>query len=354
MRALCFARHGDTSELGVAERPKPEPGPGEVLVRVRTAALNHLDLFVLGGMPGIPVDLPHIGGADGAGLVAELGSAVTGWRVADEVVLNPGVWCGRCEFCRTGEESQCVSFRLLGEHMDGTFAELVKVPAASLAAKPAYLSWTEAGAFGLTFLTAWRMLMVRARLRRGESVLIHGIGGGVALAALAIAKRAGATVFVTSSSEAKLERAREMGADHGLNYTSCEIWREVRALTAKRGVDVVVETVGKATWNDSLRSAAKGGRIVTCGATSGPDPAEEVRLVFWNHLSILGSTMGSRADWAAMTRAAQEWQLRPVVDSVLPLEHGREAYERMAHGGQLGKVVLDVAGATSQVGQKGA
>jgi NADPH:quinone reductase-like Zn-dependent oxidoreductase len=354
MRALCFARHGDTSGLLVAERPTPEPGAGEVLVRVRTAALNHLDLFVLAGMPGIPVELPHIGGADGAGTVAELGRGVTGWKEGDEVVLNPGLWCGRCEFCSKGEESQCVSFRLLGEHVDGTFAEFVRVPAASLAAKPSRLSWVEAGSFGLTFLTAWRMLMVRAHLRSGESVLIHGIGGGVALAALAIAKRAGATVLVTSSSDAKLERARELGADHTLNYTSSEVWREVRRLTEKRGVDVVVETVGKATWNDSLRSAAKGGRIVTCGATSGPDPEEEIRLVFWNHLSILGSTMGSRADWTAMASAVDEWGLSPLVDSVRPLDGGREAYERMARGGQFGKVVVDVTGGSPAVGQKGA
>jgi NADPH:quinone reductase-like Zn-dependent oxidoreductase len=196
------------------------------------------------------------------------------------------------------------------------------------------------------------MLMTRAGLRSGETVLIHGIGGGVALAALAIAKRAGATVFVTSSSQSKLERARAMGADAGLNYAAGEIWREVRRATGKRGVDVVVETVGKATWNDSLRSAAKGGRIVTCGATSGPDPAEEVRLVFWNHLSILGSTMGSRADWAAMTRAVGEWGLRPTVDSVVPLERGREAYERMVRGDQFGKLVLDVSGEAARSGQR--
>jgi len=344
MRALCFSSHGAPAELAVAELPDPRPGPGEALVRVRSAALNHLDLFVLRGMPGVPVELPHVGGADAAGTVAELGEGVGGWHVGDEVVVNPGLWCGRCEFCRKGEESQCVRYRLLGEHVKGSFAELLCVPAASLAPRPADLPWQEAGAFGLTFLTAWRMLVVRARLSAGESLLIHGIGGGVALAALAIAKRVGATVFVTSASDAKLERARRMGADHALNYTAGGVWRRVRDLTGKRGIDVVLETVGRATWEDSLRSAAKGGRIVTCGATSGPDPVEELRLVFWNHLSILGSTMGSRADWAAMTRAVGEWGLRPVVDSVWPLARGREAYERMANGDQFGKVVLDVIG----------
>jgi NADPH:quinone reductase-like Zn-dependent oxidoreductase len=354
MRALYFESHGEISGLVFGERPRPTPGGGEVLVRLRAASLNHLDLFVLRGLAAIPVELPHIGGADGAGTVAELGEGVTGWRIGDQVVLNPGLWCGRCEFCAGGEESQCVKFGLVGEHVDGTFAEYVKIPASSLAPKPTGLSWPEAAAFGLTFLTAWRMLMTRARLVAGESVLVHGIGGGVALAALLIAKRVGATVFVTSASEAKLARAKELGADHTLNYTSCDVGREVRGLTGKRGVDVVVESVGAATWSASLRSASKGGRIVTCGATTGPNPSEEVRLIFWNQLSILGSTMGSRADWRAMVDALEEWQVRPVVDSVLPLERGREAYERMASAGQFGKIVLDVSGVDSPTGQNGA
>jgi NADPH:quinone reductase-like Zn-dependent oxidoreductase len=353
VRALYFENHGDPSALIVGERPKPSPGRGEVLVRVHAASLNHLDLFVLRGLPGIPVELPHIGGADGAGTVAELGHGVEGWQPGDEVVLNPGLWCGRCEFCARGEESMCVSYGIVGEHVNGAFAEYVKVPAVSLAPRPPRLSWPEAAAFGLTFLTAWRMLMTRARLVSGESVLIHGIGGGVALAALAIAKRVGASVFVTSSSAEKLARAKALGADQVLNYTSCDVGREVRALTGKRGVDVVVETVGAATWMSSLRSAAKGGRIVTCGATSGPNPTEEMRLVFWNQISILGSTMGSLADWRAMSRAVDERDLRPVLDSVLPLERGRDAYERMGTGEQFGKIVLDVAGASSPPGQKG-
>jgi NADPH:quinone reductase-like Zn-dependent oxidoreductase len=353
MQALYFEEHGEPSRLIVGERPKPGPGEGEVLVRLKAASLNHLDLFVLRGLPGIPVELPHIGGADGAGTVAEIGQGVAGLKVGDEVVLNPGLWCGKCEFCARGEDSQCVKFGILGEHANGTFAEFVRVPASSLAPKPAALSWPEAAALGLTFLTAWRMLMTRARLAAGESVLIHGIGGGVALAALAIAKRVGARVFVTSSSDAKLARASELGADHALNYTSCDVGREVRSLTGNRGVDVVVETVGAATWMSSLRSAAKGGRIVTCGATSGANPTEEVRLIFWNQLSILGSTMGSRTDWQAMVRAVDEWNLRPVLDSVLPLASGRAAYERMAAGGQFGKIVLEIPGGNFRAEQNG-
>jgi NADPH:quinone reductase-like Zn-dependent oxidoreductase len=353
MRALQFAAHGDTSRLFLGEMPEPQPGPGEAVVRLRAAALNHLDLFVLEGMPGVPVELPHVGGADGAGTVAAVGQGVTGWSVGDEAVLNPGLSCGTCEFCLRGEESLCVSFGLLGEHVRGTFAEFVKVPASSLAAKPAHLSWAEAGSFGLTFLTAWRMLMSRARLGPGETVLIHGIGGGVALAALALAKRAGAAVFVTSSDERKLARALELGADRAINYTVADVAREVRGLTAKRGVDVVVETVGQATLMTSLRCTAKGGRIVTCGATSGPNPAEEIRLIFWNQLSILGSTMGSREDWSAMVRAVGESRLKPVIDRVLPLERGREAYEHLAAGGQFGKIVLEISAGGSRPTEHG-
>ena len=341
MRALFFEGHGEPSNLVFGERPEPRPRRGEVVVRLRAAALNHLDLFVLRGMPGIPVELPHIGGADGAGTVAAVGEGVGEWSVGQEVVLNPGLWCGACEACGRGEESLCPSFRLLGEHVAGTFAEYVNVPAVSLAPRPVHLSWHESAAFGLTFLTAWRMLMTRAALKSGESVLIHGIGGGVALAALAFAKQAGATVFVTSSSDAKLARAGEMGADYTINYTAADPVGEIRRLTGRRGVDVVVETVGQATWMSSLRCAAKGGRIVTCGATSGPNPTEEVRLIFWNQLSILGSTMGGRTDWRAMVRAVEAGRLRPVVDLVVPLDRGREAYERLAGGAQFGKIVLE-------------
>ena len=353
MQALLVTGQGGPEKLDVREIRDPEPGPGEVVVAVRAAAMNHLDLFVLSGLPGVPPSFPHVGGADGAGVVARVGEDVQGWKPGDEVVLNPGISCGTCEFCRRGEESLCVRFSLLGEHLPGTFAELVKVPATALGRRPAHLSWTESAAFPLTFLTAWRMLVTRGRLAAGETVLVHGIGGGVALAALIIAKKLGATVFVTSSSDAKLEEAGRMGADLALNYRQRDIAREIRAVTAKRGVDLVVETTGDATWLASLKSTAKGGRIVTCGATTGPNPAEEIRLVFWNQLSILGSTMGSATDWRAMVAAVERWKLRPVVDRVFPLERGREAYERLAGGVHFGKVVLTVGGeAAAEVGPR--
>ena len=351
MRALYITAHGETDKLEFGDRPEPVPGPGEALVVIKAAALNRLDLFVMRGIPGLTLEMPHIGGADGAGVVAAVGESVTGWSVGDEVVLNPGVWCGACEFCRKGEESLCIRFGLLGEHRAGTFSELVRVPAASLGRKPDHLSWTEAAAFPLVFLTAWRMLVTRARLEAGETVLIHGIGGGVALAAMAIAKRLGATVIATSGSADKLRRARQLGADQVIDYSQADIVKEVRTLTGHRGADVVVETTGAATWMASLKAACKGGRIVTCGATTGPQPIEEIRLIFWKQLSILGSTMGSAADWKAMLDAVRRWELRAAVDSVLPLEQGRAAYERLERSDQFGKIVLAVSSDVAVTGE---
>ena len=343
MKALYCEEHGKTDRLVFGDRPLPEPGVGRVRVRLRTAALNHLDLFVLGGLPGIPIELPHIGGADGAGVVDAVGDGVNGWETGDEVVFDPGLSCGECEFCHKGEQSLCIGYGILGEHVDGTFAEAVEVPAASLARRPEHLSWEESAAFGLTFLTAWRMLFTRGGLRAGETVLLHGIGGGVALACLQLAKMAGAQVLVTSRSKDKLARAGSLGADASL-AAGDDVAKEVRRMTAKRGVDVVVDSVGEATWMQSLKAAAKGGRILTCGATSGPRPEEEIRLIFWNQLSVIGSTMGSRDDWRQLMGAVRGHRLRPVVDSVVPLAEGRQAYERLESAEQFGKIILAVAG----------
>jgi NADPH:quinone reductase-like Zn-dependent oxidoreductase len=343
LKALYFEEHGGTGNLLFGERPEPEPGVGEVRVRLKTAALNHLDLFVLGGMPGIPIGLPHIGGADGAGVVEAVGPGVTGVEVGAEVVFDPGLSCGRCDFCRAGEQSLCVRFGVLGEHSDGTLAEAVVVAADSLAPRPAHLSWDEAAAFGLTYLTAWRMLMTRGGLRSGETVLIHGIGGGVSLACLQLAKLVGCRVIVTSRSSEKLQRARGLGADEILPADE-QVAKIVRGLTGKRGVDLVVDSVGEATWMQSLKAAAKGGRIVTCGATSGPNPKEEIRLIFWNQLSIIGSTMGSRDDWRRLIGVVATQLLRPVVDGFFPLSDGRAAYQRLESGDHFGKIVLSIDG----------
>jgi len=343
LKALYFEEHGGIQNLVFGNRPEPEPGPGEVRVRLKTAALNHLDLFVLGGMPGIPIGLPHIGGADGAGVVDALGAGVSAFEIGAEVVFDPGLSCGHCDYCRAGEQSLCVNFGVLGEHNDGTFAEKAVVAADSLAPRPDHLSWEEAAAFGLTYLTAWRMLMTRGGLRTGETLLIHGIGGGVSLACLQLGKLAGCRVIVTSRSPEKLARAGDLGADELLPADD-QVARAVRGLTGKRGADVVVDSVGEATWMQSLKSAAKGGRIVTCGATSGPNPKEEIRLIFWNQLSVIGSTMGSRDDWRRLMTAVTGHLLRPVVDVVLPLAEGRTAYRRLEDAEQFGKIVLSIDG----------
>ncbi len=343
MKALFFEEHGGIENLRYGQRPEPEPGPGEVRVRLETAALNHLDLFVLGGMPGIPIGLPHIGGADGAGTVDALGPGVAGIELGAEVVFDPGLSCGSCEYCRAGEHSLCVRFGVLGEHNDGTFSEAVVVAADALAPRPQHLSWEESAAFGLTFLTAWRMLIRRGGLRPGETVLIHGIGGGVSLACLQLAKLVGARAIVTSRDEEKLARAAELGADDTLPADE-EVPRAVRGLTEKRGADVVVDSVGEATWMASLKAAAKGGRVVTCGATSGANPKEEIRLIFWNQLSIIGSTMGSRDDWRRLMTAVGNHRLRPVVDVTVPLAEGGSAYQRLERAQQFGKIVLTIGG----------
>jgi NADPH:quinone reductase-like Zn-dependent oxidoreductase len=343
LKALYFEEHGGTDKLLFGNRPEPEPAAGEVRVRLKTAALNHLDIFVLHGIPGIPIGLPHIGGADGAGVVDAVGDEVEGVEPGAEVVFDPGLSCGTCEYCLAGEQSLCVKFGVLGEHSDGTFAELVVVAAESLAPRPSHLSWEESASFGLAHLTAWRMLINRGGLRSGETVLIHGIGGGVSMACLQLAKMVGARVIVTSRSEDKLRRAVDLGADEAM-ISDDQVARNVRGLTSKRGADVVVDSVGEATWMQSLKSAAKGGRIVTCGATSGPNPTEEIRLIFWNQLSIIGSTMGSRLDWQKMVEAVNSHQLKPVIDTVVPLADGKQAYERMEQAGQFAKIVLSIDG----------
>lgn len=343
LKALYFEQHGHLENILFGERAVPEPGPGEVRIRLKTAALNHLDLFVLRGMPGIPIGLPHIGGADGAGVVDAVGPDVADVEVGAEVVFDPGLSCGHCHYCRAGEQSLCVKFGVLGEHNDGTFAEYVVVAADSVAPRPGHLSWEESAAFGLTYLTAWRMLMTRGGLRPAETILIHGIGGGVSTACLQLGKLSGCRVIVTSRSPEKLKRASELGADEVLPADD-QVARAVRGLTGKRGADVVVDSVGEATWMQSLKAAAKGGRIVTCGATSGPNPKEEVRLIFWNQLSIIGSTMGSRDDWRRLLAAVTTHRLRPVIDRVVPLAEGKSAYQRLEEAQQFGKIVLSIDG----------
>ena len=347
MYACVLRGPGGLADLAVARIPEPRrPGPGEVRVAIRAAALNHLDLFVIRGLPGAKLEFPHVLGADGAGEVVDVGEGVTRVKRGDRVMINPGVSDGTCEFCRKGEHSYCVNYRILGEHLPGTMAEYVNVPERNLALVPALdppLTWAEAAAFTLVTLTAWRMVVTRAQLQAGETCLIWGIGGGVALVALRIAKLRGARAIVTSSSDAKLAAARRLGADVTLNHATQKVAAEVRALTQKRGVDVVVENVGEATWEESLRCLAKGGRLVTCGATSGPKVVTDVRRVFWNHYTIMGSTMGNEAEYQEIVRVLGTGQLRPIVDRVYPLAEVRAAHERLERGEQLGKVAIQIA-----------
>jgi len=340
MKAAFFREHGGPERIEYGDLPDPKPGPGQVRVKIRAGALNHLDIFVRNGIPGIPVALPHVMGSDGAGVIDDVGPGVTRVRPGDEVVLNPGINCGECEYCQAGEHSLCVAFGILGEHVAGTFAEYAIAPAANAYPKPAALSWEEAAAFPLVFLTAWRMLVSKARVRPGESMLIIGIGGGVAVAALQIAKLLGLTVYVTSGSPEKLARAKALGADAGIDHAQTDFSKEVRKLTGKRGVDVVLDSVGKATWRQSIASAARGGRLLTCGATSGPDPQTDLARIFWNQLTVYGSTMGTQAEFAEMLKMFAGGRLRPVVDAVFPLSRAREALETLEGKRQFGKLVL--------------
>jgi NADPH:quinone reductase-like Zn-dependent oxidoreductase len=346
MRALALTRQDGPGSLAMVEVPAPVPAaPDDVLVRVRAAALNHLDLFLTEGVKGITLAFPHVVGTDGAGVVEATGPGVASVRAGDSVLLNPGISCGTCDACRAGNDPLCRSYGILGEHRPGAAAEFVIVPERNVHPVPPGYSWAEAAAFPLSTLTAWRMLTTRAELQAGETVLIWGIGGGVSLAALQIAVHLGARAIVTSSADAKLERARALGAAAGYNHArqpAEEIARAVRKESGG-GVDVVVDSVGAKTWEASLRALRPGGRLVTCGATSGPEVALDIRRLFWFQWSLLGSTMGSLGEFAAIMALARSGKLRPVVDSVVPLAAGAGAYTRMARGDQFGKLVLEVS-----------
>jgi NADPH:quinone reductase-like Zn-dependent oxidoreductase len=345
MRALCLTAVGGPDALAVLDLPPPAlQRPGDVRIGIRAAALNHLDLWLANGAPGVsPPSLPHVVGTDGAGVVLETGSDVTHVVPGDRVLINPGVSCGECDRCRAGEEVHCRSFGILGEHRPGLAAEEVVVPGRNVIAIRNAWHWPEAAAFTLSTLTAWRMLTTRAQLRRDESVLIWGIGGGVAIAALQITRHLGARAAVTSSSPAKLQRARQLGAEFGINHAAeDDIPRAVKQHFG-RGVDIVVDSVGAPTWSRSLRALRPGGRLVTCGATGGPNVDLDLRRLFWFQWSLLGSTMGTSREFAEIAALGDAGSLRPQIDQVVPITSAAAAYRRMAHGEQFGKLVLEVS-----------
>ena len=347
MRGLTISAHGGLDQIEYrTDLPKPEPRRGEIRVRVKAGALNHLDLFVVGGMPGVKITPPWILGADATGIVDAIGdlSGITDnqLKIGDTVIINPGLSDHTCEYCQAGEHSLCVKFGLLGEHAPGTLAEYIVVPARNARAIPKDKPVEQAAAFTLSTLTAWRLVVTRGRVRKTDNVLIWGIGGGVALAALEIVRLIGATVWVTSHSDEKLALARGLGAENLLNYTTTDVGKEIRARTNKRGVDVVFDTGGEKSWTQSLVALGKRGRLVTCGATSGPMVQMDVRRLFWNQWDIMGSTMGNDSEFDAVAGEFRAGRLTPLVDSVYDISQGRQAFERLQSGQQFGKIVVRI------------
>jgi NADPH:quinone reductase-like Zn-dependent oxidoreductase len=340
MKAGFFRQHGGPEVLEYGDLAEPVAGPDEVLVRVRATALNHLDLFVREGLPGLKLPFPHIGGCDIAGEVAATGEAVSGWSEGERVIVNPNMWCGHCEQCVAGEESLCDSYGVIGEHMTGGAAEYIAVPARNLRRIPADFPFEQAAAVPLVWMTAWRALIGQAGLRAGQSVLILGAGGGAATAAIQIARYAGATVYAASRSDEKLAKAKELGADYTVRSDG-DFGREIWRMTGKRGVDVVLENVGEATWEQSLRVLVKGGTLVTYGATTGPIVSIDLRKLFWRQFSIVGSTMSNNREFETVMRLVfDERRFKPIVDRVFPLSQIRAAHEYLASGEQFGKIIM--------------
>ena len=343
MKAVIITGHGGNEVVRVDERPRPERRHGEVLVRVKAATLNQVDLYMRNSGAGITHTLPQIMGLDAAGVIEEIGPGETQLQVGQAVVIHPGVSCGRCEFCQHGDPVLCAKMKFLGEHRDGTFAEWISVPAANVFPMPAGLSFTEAATLGVTYLTAWRMLFSKAQFKPWETVLVFGVGGGVSLAAMQLAKQAGGKVIVTSREDAKLQQALVLGADHAINGRTQDVAKTVLSLTGGRGVDVVVENVGEAVWGAAMKSLVCGGRLVTCGATSGDQPPADLRRIFIRQLQILGSTHGDFGEFRDLLELVSHTGLKPVIDSVYPVDQVHAALSRLESSQQFGKVCLSFA-----------
>ncbi len=340
MKAVVFPQHGGPEVLQYTDVPDPLIGAGQILVRVKACALNHLDLWIRQGMPTYRIQLPHISGCDVAGVVEAVASGVSHVNTGDRVVLAPGLSCRVCEWCQAGQDNLCASYGIRGAATDGGYAELVSARAIDAILVPAGLSFEDAAAYPLVFLTAWHMLVGRAKLREHEVVLVHGAGSGVGHAAIQIAKYFKAIVYATVGSDAKVPKAKSLGADEVINYRQASFEERVKTLTGGRGVGVVFDHIGPDTWDGSLKLLEKGGRLVTCGATSGPSVPLDLRYVFSRQLSILGSIMGTRAELETVTQLIGARTLKPVIDAVFPLQQARVAQERMLSRDLFGKLLL--------------
>ncbi len=343
MKAVRMHGYGGVEQLFYEDAAEPKLiEADEVIVELRAAAINHIDIWNRLGATGIALTMPHILGADGAGVIVEVGPKARHVKVGDAVCLYPPTGCGQCEFCLTDRDFMCFRLRVLGERLEGTYAQYVKLPAQNCFPIPKGYSFEEAAAFPLVFITLWRMLVTNAKLKPGETILIIGIGGGVASASLQLAKKIGARVIVTSGSDEKLERARSLGADHGINHGKQDFAREVKLLTRNHGVDVVLDCVGGEVWQKSLASLTRGGRLVTCGATAGGQPIDDITAIYSKELKIYGSTLGSREDFRLLISFMNATGIKPIIDTVFPLNEGGRAQHYVEEARQFGKVVLSI------------
>lgn len=341
MKAIYMDGHGGNDVVHVGERPMPCRHKGEVLIRMQASTLNQVDLYMRNSGAGITHQLPQNMGIEGFGQVTEC-DADSGLHVGDAVVVHPGISCGQCEFCQRGDDVLCTSIALIGEHRDGAWSEYLVMPARNVLPAPIYLSAFEAAALAVTHLTAWRMVVTQGQLKAGQTVLVFGIGGGVSVAALQIAHAMGARVIVTSRQAHKLKRAKEMGAVLGIHTPNEEVTKSVMAFTAKRGVDLVIENVGEAVWGDAMKSLVRGGRLVTCGATSGDQPPADLRRIFIRQLQIFGSTLGNLQEFKDLLIFCERHQIRPVIDHVYSMDQVHQALDVMSRADQFGKLALDL------------
>ena len=342
MKAIYYEKHGGVDVLKYGDRPDPVTRAGTVKLDVHASSLNHIDCFLRGGLPGITIPLPHIPGCDAAGVVREVGDGVSNVKVGDRVLMNPSIVCGKCEFCLRGDATLCIHYQLVGETMSGTCCEQIVIPAENAIPIPDSMSFVDAASVPLVFTTAWRMLITRGRLRAGEDVLILGATAGVGIACIQIAKVAGARVFAAASSVEKLNLAKQLGADVLIDYAKEDFAKRIREETGKRGVDVVVDYVGKDTWVKSLRSLSRGGRLVTCGATTGYNPEEDLRHIFFRQLEVIGSTMGSKNELMAPLKLIWAGRMKPVVGATYALRDTADAHRAMEARRVLGKIVIKI------------